>query len=488
MGLKHVVVDGSNIATEGHSRPSLAQLDEAVSAFLDEYQPESFTVVVDATFGHRIPESERATYEEAILAGEIVCPPAGAVGRGDAFVLKIADQADSVVFSNDSFQEFHGTYLWLFDEGRLIGGKPVPAVGWVFVTRTPVRGPTSRKATKDANTKRRSSGRSSNKDAPRLDVPKVTVPGTTPKVGDTPATAARADGKPSRRRRSGSQKAAAADASPKSTSASAKDATPRSRPKGEPMNAPMPYLEFVGSHPVGTSVVANVERFSSHGAYVSIGDLEAYAPLKLMGSPAPRRARDVVTVGETYHFTVHGFDAPNRGIDVAFVPGEVPVHLTDSSDEGTSTKPTVPEEHSMAASKKAPAKKAAAKKTTAKKAPAKKAAAKKAPAKKAAATKAPAKKAAAKKAPAKSTAAKKTAAKKAPAKKTAVKKAPAKKTAAKKAPAKKTAVKKAPAKKTAAKKAPAKKAAAKKAPAKKAAVKKAPAKKATAKKAPAKKK
>ena len=37
-----------------------------------------------------------------------------------------------------------------FEEGRLIGGKPVPYVGWVFVARLPVKGPTSRKSTRAA--------------------------------------------------------------------------------------------------------------------------------------------------------------------------------------------------------------------------------------------------------------------------------------------------------------------------------------------------
>ena len=148
MAITHVVVDGSNIATEGRTAPSLAQLDEAVRALLAEYGDVALTVVVDATFGHRIDESERSEFEAGIVNGELVTPPAGAVGRGDAFVLQIADKADATIFSNDSFQEFHGTYDWLFDEGRLIGGKPVPAVGWVFVMRTPVRGPTSRRATR----------------------------------------------------------------------------------------------------------------------------------------------------------------------------------------------------------------------------------------------------------------------------------------------------------------------------------------------------
>ena len=85
MSTHYVVVDGSNIATEGRSLPSLRQLDEAVKAFLTEHPADQLTVVVDATFGHRIDPSERDEYEAAVLAGELVSPPAGAIGRGDAF-------------------------------------------------------------------------------------------------------------------------------------------------------------------------------------------------------------------------------------------------------------------------------------------------------------------------------------------------------------------------------------------------------------------
>ena len=128
--------------------PSLQQLNEAVMSFMEENPDTEITVVVDATFGHRIDKKESKEFEEGISNNELVAPPAGAVGRGDAFVLGIADKAGSTVLSNDSFQEFHGDYDWLFDEGRLIGGKPVPHVGWVWVARTPVRGPISRKATR----------------------------------------------------------------------------------------------------------------------------------------------------------------------------------------------------------------------------------------------------------------------------------------------------------------------------------------------------
>src|SRR5438309_10569404 len=154
MAPRHVVVDGSNIATEGRSLPSLAQLDAAVREFLDENPGVTITVVVDATFGHRIEDKERKAFEEAEAANELVSPPAGAVGRGDAFLLRIADKVGGTVLSNDSFQEFHGEYGWLFDEGRLIGGKPVPGVGWIFTPRTPVRGPKSRESVKEAKRKK----------------------------------------------------------------------------------------------------------------------------------------------------------------------------------------------------------------------------------------------------------------------------------------------------------------------------------------------
>lgn len=147
---RRIIVDGSNIATEGRSLPSLAQLDEAIRSFLEEYRgftTADVTVVVDASFGHRIDQSEVATFEEAVLHGEMVTPPAGAVGRGDGFILRIAEKAGALVLSNDSFQEFHAERPWLFDDGRLIGGKPVPGVGWVFTPRTPVRGPKSRAVT-----------------------------------------------------------------------------------------------------------------------------------------------------------------------------------------------------------------------------------------------------------------------------------------------------------------------------------------------------
>jgi hypothetical protein len=435
-----VVVDGSNIATEGRTLPSLSQLDEAVRAFLAEVPESEVTVVVDATFGHRIDDSEKAAYEEAVLAGELVSPPAGAIGRGDAFVLSIANRADATIFSNDSFQEFHGQYEWLFTEGRLIGGKPVPGVGWVFVLRSPVRGPISRRSTREARAPKPAKAAP----APATDARKKAKAESSGVAADANA-AAKTDGaggtgggrgRSSRRRRGGGGSGA-------STPVSA------SKAAGAAINEPGPYLAFVTAHPLGSTVDGTVDRFSSHGAYVVVEGTQCYLALRSMAVPPPKSAKEVLAVGESRSFVVQSFDSPRRSIDLAIPGFDSAAPAQARADAPTEHISPAQEAPSMAVAKKAPAKKAAAKKAPAKKAPAKKAVAKKAVAKKAVAKKTVAKKAVAKKAVAKKAAAKKVVAKKTVVKKAAAKKAPVR-------PASK-AVKKAAPKKAVAKKMPAKK-------------------------------
>jgi ribosomal protein S1 len=187
------------------------------------------------------------------------------------------------------------------------------------------------------------------------------------------------------------------------------------------MNEPMAFIEFVGAHPVGSTVEGEVQRFSSHGAYVLVDGALCYIALKSLGDPPPRSAREVLTLGAKRSFIVQSIDAPRRGIDLAL--GESDQPKTDSgsaakavAEDATGSKNNQHAEEALVAPA---AKKAAKKKSAAKKAPAKKSAAKKSAAKKAPAKKATAKKTA-KKAPAKK-AAKKSAAKKAPAKKAAKK-------------------------------------------------------------------
>ena len=461
MSGEHLVVDGSNIATEGRTAPSLDQLNTAVTSFIGQHAFENVVVVVDATFPNRIDQSEVAEFEAAVLAGEMLTPPAGAVGRGDAFVLQIAEQTGATVLSNDSFQEFHGDHEWLFEPGRLWGGKPVPQVGWVFVERTPVQGPASRRA-RQAKRKQDagSTDRSTTSKRASGDTAASTGSSTGSSTGRRGAGRRGSGDQASTKRgsakagaakgRSGKQGAAARTSSEqgaaeRSAGTSDSNRGRRSAASSEPLNSPGAFLSFVTDHPLGSQVTGTVVEFSSHGAYVEVGETRCYVSLKAMGDPPPRSPRDVLAIGASEDFIVRSVDTPRRGIDLALPDGRAAVGTTSPSDPATSgrrsagggskqpsTQPGEPsEEDTVAVKKKAPAKRKAAAK---KKAPAKRKAAakKKAPAKRKAAAK--------KKAPAKRKAAAK---KKAPAKRKAAakKKAPAKRKAAakKKAPAKRKA-------------------------------------------------
>lgn len=272
-----MIVDGSNLATEGRSQPSLAQLNEAVLAFIEEYPDIKVTVVVDATFGHRINKKEVNEFNEAVDNNELVAPPAGAVGRGDAFVLSIADKVKASVLSNDSYQEFHGKYPWLFDEGRLIGGKPVPHIGWVFVERLPVRGATSRRAMK-------AGGKVVAKEPPKPS-PEASKPMPVPKAPPPVA---------------------------KKKTAS----VPEVQEKPTNTDDVMAYLSFVEKHPVGAVVKGIVDGYSANGVIIKIGDIRGYAPLRLLGNPTPRRPRDVFEMGQSVTLMIAGYTASRRSVDL----------------------------------------------------------------------------------------------------------------------------------------------------------------------------
>jgi len=312
MPARRVVVDGSNIATEGRTTPSLAQLNEAVLAFLNEYPDSEVIVVVDATFGHRIDPSEVAEFDEAEANNELVSPPAGAIGRGDAFLLRIAGKIGATVLSNDSFQEFHGEHEWLFDEGRLIGGKPVPGIGWIFTPRTPVRGAKSRKAVKDAKKGVAVAVGTSSGEAlgPRP------VPSKPPPRGRRKAEAA------------ASADAQVADAIAVATAesvvgdADAGGGRKRRRKKrgsrpAEPVNDSLPFITFIAEHPLGSEIDGEVETFTSHGAFVLAGGARCYVPISALGDPPPRAARDVLSRGGRRRFVVQALDPQRRGIELA---------------------------------------------------------------------------------------------------------------------------------------------------------------------------
>lgn len=299
-----IVVDGSNLATEGRTLPSLEQLNDAVKAFEDEHPGAEMIVVADASFEHRVAPSDRARFKEAELAGTIVTPPAGAIGRGDAFILKIAERVGGVVLSNDSFQEFQDEHPWLFEAGRLIGGKPVRGVGWVFTQRQPVR-----------NTK-----------TPRP-VKKLSVAlpsGEKPTIGTTltPVKTAKAPVKKT------VAKSAKAPAKPVKKIAKVTTKTPATPPvvalrRGrQPVNPESVFILFRSSFRTGTKVEGEVTAFTSHGAVINVAlkdgtSMECYAPTTLLGTPAPQRARDILKRGDKRVFRLVSVDAERRIAELA---------------------------------------------------------------------------------------------------------------------------------------------------------------------------
>ena len=316
--------------------PSLKQLNEAIASYHADHPEALMTVVVDATFGHRIDPKESAEFETAIETNSFVAPPAGAVGRGDGFILSIAQKANASILSNDSYQEFHGEYAWLFDEGRLIGGKPVPHVGWVWVNRVPVRGPVSRRSVKEQKIVEKSPGRRRGSKA--SDLPSISADAPMP-VPSAPPPGAVLPGQKGRQQRA-SESAAAADPAeqnarggqrrgdgrrseqaPKPASAAGEQA--KAADASKTTNDLLAFLSFVEHFPVGTAVTGVVETYSSHGAYVLIGDVHGYVPLRLMADPAPRSAREVMDLGETVTLVVSSFGAARRSIDLA-VPSMAP--------------------------------------------------------------------------------------------------------------------------------------------------------------------
>jgi len=194
------------------------------------------------------------------------------------------------VLSNDSFQEFHGEHPWLFDRGRLIGATPVPGIGWIFTPRTPVRGPTSRKAVRET-------------DRAKRQVTKAIKVATKEAVGLPSSGQAR--------------RARSADShgQPRHVPDAA-----LAKPALAAVNDPLTFVSFIAEHPLGAEVLGRVEGYTSHGAIVMVGNTQCYVPLANLAEPPPRSAREVLKRGEERVFILRALDAQRRGAELA-LPG-----------------------------------------------------------------------------------------------------------------------------------------------------------------------
>ena len=104
----------------------------------------------------------------------------------------------------------------------------------------------------------------------------------------------------------------------------------------------MPFLEFVEHHPIGTSVNGIVETYSSHGAYIAIGNdgVRGYIPLRLMADPAPTSARKVMQIGEAVTVVVVSFAAARRSIDCALPDMAGHAQATVAPEEDAPARPS----------------------------------------------------------------------------------------------------------------------------------------------------
>ena len=201
---------------------------------------------------------------------------------GKTIILKIAERIGGVVLSNDSFHEFQGAHSWLFDEGRLLGGKPVPKVGWIFTERIPVKA-TSRTPS-----------------SPSTAAVKKTKAPSPVKAAKAVKTSAKSVGKKKPPVKVAAKKAPA-------------KAVTRDR---VPVNSEVLFEQFLMSVKVRSHVEGVVVTFTSHGAVIKVaieaGSVECYAPNSGLGTPPPVRARDVLKRGETRRFRLRSVDRERR--------------------------------------------------------------------------------------------------------------------------------------------------------------------------------
>ena len=82
-------------------------------------------------------------------------------------------------------------------------------------------------------------------------------------------------------------------------------------------------------------------------AYVAVGDVSVYVPLRSMADPPPKSARAHVKIGEQVDVTIVGFVAERRSVDGAFDGGIT----KETAREEESSEQSVPARSKRAASK-----------------------------------------------------------------------------------------------------------------------------------------
>ena len=344
----HVVVDGSEPGHRGRTLPSSAAAGRG-GARASAARPDA-----SSSWSSTPPSSTASPKErDAVRAGHAQrrghLAAAGAIGAATPSCCASRSGPAPSSSRNDSFQEFHGEHPWLFDDGRLIGGKPVPESVGSSRPRFPIRGPKSRAATAEAKSEegprvcrpRRPnwpSGQESGQagiegqEGDQVSVSSVDAyghhadrPATRPGQGRSGAlerdrgsrrggTPARPEPRPSRRARQAggaaracqSQESGSHDDTVAASAAGA--ARPRTAsPRHRRCNEPLAFINFVASFAIGTTWKARWCRSPRTGPWSTwpcpkAASLDPPHPLTAMGTPPPTKARQVLKKGEVRPF------------------------------------------------------------------------------------------------------------------------------------------------------------------------------------------
>ena len=323
MTVKHVVVDGSNIATEGRAPPSLRQLDEAVQRVPRgaPRRQRHRRRRRDLRSSHRRRRARGV--RRSVLDGELVTPPAGAIGRGDAFVLQIADQADATVLSNDSFQEFHGAVRLAVRRGPADRRQ----AGAATSAGSSCCAPRPRPAEPAVDERCQEGGQGGvvrcHKAKAARPTPRTTSKKAAPSAPATKAAATKAGGRrPAARSARAPRSAAPPAADQYAELAVAPDgaaptvaAGPGAGRSSRERAAALHRVRRRSPRRSGSREWSSASRRTGPTSSSTAHVLSAVA--RRIGDPPPRRPVRCLAVGEIRSFVVQAFDTPRRGIDLA---------------------------------------------------------------------------------------------------------------------------------------------------------------------------
>jgi hypothetical protein len=88
-----VLVDGGMVAGFRRSKPSLAQLHQAIVHLHRQHPDTCVAVVADPSLKWDLSAAEQALFEGDIVAGAVVCAPAGAKEGTHGFIARAAERA-----------------------------------------------------------------------------------------------------------------------------------------------------------------------------------------------------------------------------------------------------------------------------------------------------------------------------------------------------------------------------------------------------------